>query len=188
MSGYVKILAALILTAVTGLLLFTGFLKWNLPSQLKLTASLSLGDNFQRYLNHEYGFSLEYPKSWSAKTFQEENIGKTILFQGGEREGFQIFITPFYEGLEKAPQYQRLDDLLTRERILRDLPSAVIEGPMEVLIGPSKNLRALLFWSEDPLIGRTREVWFVQKGYLYEVTAYAQIDELLAGIMSTFVF
>lgn len=148
-----------------------------LPSDqtASLSDALVLGDDFQKYVNEKYGFSLEYPKAYTIEIFPEKDSAETIVFQGAEQQGFQIFITPFEEAQ------------LTKERILRDIPGAILEGAQEAFIGTAagQNIKALLFWSEDPLIGRTREAWFVHIGYLYEITAYESMDELLAGIMST---
>ena len=136
----------------------------------------SLGEDFTLYRNDTYGFSLEYPKELSVEVFYDEK-GETILFQKpNESVGFQIFITPFEEE----------EEVLTSSRILRDLKSAVIDDPKEVIIGG--NTRALVFWSNDPSIGRTREVWFIKGGYLYEITTYARLDGWLARILSTLSF
>ena len=154
-----------------------------LSSVIKATDS-ALGDGFKRYTNFEYQFSVDYPEELEAEAFQEEE-GETIVFRRPEDKeknlpkeklGFQIFVSAFEE-----------ETTLTQERILKDAPSTVIEDPQEVIIGG--NIPALLFWSENPVIGKTREVWFTDgKGYLYEVTTYAHLDTLLAGILSTWKF
>lgn len=142
----------------------------------QFTASQILGENYERYIHPDPAFSIEYPKDLKARAYDEGDDAQNIVFQGENRTGFQIFISP-YEGEE-----------LTQERILEDLPEAIIREPLEALIGPSKDIRALLFWSEDPAIGRTREVWFVHNSYLYEITTYAHLDSWLAGLMTTWRF
>lgn len=146
-----------------------------------LSDSLVLGNDFKVYRSEKYEFSLEHPKNYGVEVIAEKDGAETIVFQAlqaDKKQGFQIFITPFEE------------TQLTRERILQDLPGAVLNDLQEAIIGGAagQNIRALLFWSEDPLIGRTREIWFIHNGYLYEVTAYANMDNLLAGIMSTLAF
>lgn len=157
-----------------------------------LSGSVFVGDAFNKFVHEKYGFSFRYPKEYTITPYLEGDGAESIVFQGPsvilngseESQGFQIFITPF----EETPKLG--EPLLTTERILQDVPHAVLDGVQEIFIGAAsgQNHRALLFWSEDPQIGRTREVWFVHGGYLYEITAYAEMDELLAGIMSTWRF
>ena len=149
--------------------------------------TLILGEGYKRFTHPLYGFSVEYPEELDITTFDEGEGGETIIFQSREDEsveleekvGFQIFVSPFEE-----------DSVLTLERIREDLPFAIIEEPVEVIIGKKTgiDIQALVFWSEDPAIGRTREVWFVHDNYLYEVTSFAHLDTLLAGILSTWNF
>lgn len=146
-----------------------------------------LGEGYKRFTHPKYGFSVEYPEELDITAFDESGGGETVIFQSREDEsvaleekvGFQIFISPFEE-----------DSVLTLERIREDLPFATIEEPVEVIIGTkmAQNVPALLFWSEDPTIGRTREVWFVHDNYLYEITSFAHMDTLLADIFSTWTF
>lgn len=175
------------------LIIFTGFAlvalfllsQTNIGSQPSpLPAGLILGKSFQIYKNEEHGFALEYPAHYKIEEFKEKDGAKTIVFQGNvgnqiaDKEGFQIFITPFEEAT------------LTKDRILKDIPGAILDDYQEIIIGAAveESVRGLLFWSEDPLIGRTREVWFVHNQSLYEITAYAHMDELLSGIASTWRF
>lgn len=149
--------------------------------------TLILGEGYKRFTHPLYGFSIEYPEELDITTFDEEEGGETVIFQSREDEsvaleekvGFQIFVSPFEE-----------DSVLTLERIREDLPFATIEEPLEVIIGTKtgQNTSALLFWSEDSAIGRTREVWFVHENYLYEITTFAHLDTLLADILSTWSF
>lgn len=148
--------------------------------------SLMLGEDYARYTNRQFLFSIEYPKNLLAKIVLEENNAATILFQEDtvtekpprEKIGFQIFITPFGE-----------EEILTPDRITEDIPSAVIEHAQSVILNPDAErdgeVEALLFSSEDPIIGKTIEVWFTKNGYLYEVTAPEHMNELLPKILSS---
>jgi len=123
------------------------------------------------YTSADYGFSLEYPSELDIAEFYEEE-SETIVFQKrGDKKGFQIFITPY------------IGEQITREKILEDLPSTIVKNPTEAIIG--ENIRALIFWSDSSEIGKTREVWFTQNGYLFEISAYAELDEWLAEILKT---
>jgi len=162
--------------------------------EIESSASV-FGEDFKKFTHPEYGFSFEYPKDLEIQAFKEEEggeiIGETIVFQqpnlpgvkpleDSEKIGLQIFISPFEDE----------EGVLTQERVLEDLPFAVIIEPQEVFLGvlAEKEIPALIFWSEDPLIGKTREVWFIHSGYLYEITTYAYLDLWLANILSTLSF
>ena len=134
-----------------------------------------LDDDELLYTHPTKDFSLQFPKELAVAVYPEGEASETIVFQKpGEQTGFQIFITP-YAGNE-----------ITEERLALDVRSGVIEKPTEVVIGGGQ--RALIFWSEDPSVGRLREVWFIHDGFLYEVTAYAEFDDWLAGILDTWQF
>src|SRR3989344_4904145 len=174
------------IAAVGFLLIAVSAIFWLFNGQAKdsreeITAAATLGSDYQKYANSKYGFSVEYPKDWEAKSFSDGADSETIVFKkDGEKDGFQIFIASFNE------------EQLTKERILRDLPSVIIEEMQAVIINPSEpvssRIEGLIFWSEDPDIGKTREAWFAHAGYLYQLTTYAHLDTQLAGILSTWHF
>ena len=123
-----------------------------------------------------YGFSFEYPKDFTASKFKEGEDGDTILVQEkGGKNGFQVFIAPFDE---PGP--------LTRERILRDLPDMIIRNAEHRVL--KNGIPALIFFSEEPSLGETREIWFIYGGYLYQITATKEIDGLVAQIVATWKF
>ena len=132
------------------------------------------------YTNSSYGFSFRHPDGFETTEFEDEN-GEVILFEKDEKASFQIFITPFDE---PGP--------LTFERVRKDLPNLTIEEPQTVKIA---NADALVFFSEDPSLGRLRESWFVwppepwpNGNYLYQVTSAAEFDSELSKIMATWKF
>jgi len=62
-----------------------------------------------------------------------------------------------------------------------------IEDVQEVEIGP--NRKGIAFLSDNPNFGgRSRDVWFVYKKELYQITTYAEQDEFLKKMFSTWVF
>ena len=77
---------------------------------------------------------------------------------------------------------------ITPLRIEKDIPDIVIESPQEVLIGKDKKIQALIFFSKNESLGRTREVWFVRNGNLYQLTAYADLDGLIGPVLETLKF
>ena len=94
-----------------------------------------------------------------------------VLAQGKDGKSFQIFISPFDEN---GP--------ITVARIKKDLPGLIMEETQEISIAGKP---ALAFFSQGEG-RRTREAWFAKNGYLYQATAFFQMDELLAKIMKTF--
>lgn len=148
--------------------------------------SLMLGEDYARYTNRQFLFSIEYPKELSVSIVTEENDAATIVFKEHdttekpprEKIGFQIFITPFGE-----------EEILTPDRITEDIPSARIENAKSIILNPDaaqeEEIQALLFSSEDSILGKTIEVWFTKNGYLYEVTAPEHMNELLPKILSS---
>lgn len=144
-------------------------------SALRDGTVVSAAGGLATYRNARLGFSITYPETFAAQEFDEGNGATTVLFQKpGAREGFQLFIVPYAE------------DSISPERIKKDIPTGVVEEPTEVVIGDG--IRATVFWSESPGVGRTREAWFIHEGYLYEATAYAAGDEVLGTALSTLDF
>ena len=138
----------------------------------------TLREGYLHYTNDTYNFALEYPSNLTVKSFLEEDDGETIVFKseivGGKLQAFQVYIQPFTE------------DRITREYILEDIPGIELLNLEEIILG--EDTPALLFWSGDDLFGRTREVWFVHEGYLYQVTTLGELDAWLAEIMTTWRF
>lgn len=130
------------------------------------------------YYNPELGISFNYPEGFNISGFKEGEAGYTILAQKpNSKDSFQIFASDFDE---PGP--------ITPERINQDLPDMKIESPMAVLIGSDKKTNALIFFSKNESLGRTREVWFVKNGKLYQLTTYADKDSLVGPILDTLRF
>ena len=129
------------------------------------------------YYHPKYGFSFECDKSLKVTAFDEGGYGETILAQGdNEKNGFQIFVSPFDEA---GP--------ITPERIRQDLPDLTINQPQQVII-TKNNITGLIFFSREPSLGETREVWFIHDGYLYQMTTYASLDNWVGRILETWKF
>lgn len=130
---------------------------------------------YHTYRNAKYGFSVQYPEPLQATDHTERAGAHSTTFEAeGEEKGFQIFITP-YRG-----------EQITASRINLDTRGTATGTPQEVVLGDGT--RALIFFSNSPLLGTLREVWFIRGGYLYEVTTYARFDTWLTDIMKTWRF
>lgn len=148
--------------------------------------------DWTNYENSSFGFSLKHPKEFKVSEFSDEK-GLAILFEeAGGKRGFQIFISEFDEA---GP--------ITVERVRRELPKLVMEDEQEIVLGgrtspggsTSQKFPALVFFSRDESLGRTREAWFIwpqdpklSGNYLFQVTARAEWDKMLSKIMATWKF
>ena len=135
----------------------------------------SVSEESVLYTNEQYGFSFSYPKGLVYKEFDEGAGAQTIVFQKPNdiKTGFQIYVTPYAE------------KTITGERILYDASGAVSDLKEEYL---RDDFIVATFESDAPIFGKTREIWFLHGGYLFEVTTYAELDEWLRGIVKTVKF
>ena len=125
------------------------------------------------YKSWIFKFSLLYPDDLRVREYSEGR-GTTIAFQSEKTgRGFQIFVVPY------------LEDHITQERFKSDVPSGVIQDQQEILIDGA---RATMFYSQNAVMGDTREVWFIKNGFLYEVTTYRDLDLWLSNIMQSWQF
>jgi hypothetical protein len=175
MSKFSKIILVIIILILAGGF-FILILKNNQAKQTQLS------EKDLEYRNVTRNFSLRYPKELAVKEYDEGDTTYTIVFTGKTNtdistsstpESFQIFFTPY------------MDNVITKSRILKDVPSGQFTDPIEVIIGDGTH--ALAFFSKTEL-GETREVWFIHDGYLFEVTAYKELDSWLAEIMKSWQF
>lgn len=129
----------------------------------------------KEFSDDQFKFSFRYPDGMKTSAVEEEEGGRTILAQDEQtKNGFQVFVAPYDETEPLAP-----------ERILQDLPDLVME---EVQMSKIDGAHAVVFVTNDPSLGKTREVWFAHGGFLYQVTSRMEFDRVLAEIMATFKF
>jgi len=138
------------------------------------SASAQPPPNTKEYQNNPYDFSLYYPDDL---TVSEQKVGgnsEVLLFQDKTSgEGFDVFVTPYGE-----PK-------ITQQRFEMDEPSGVMNDPQNITIDGAA---ATEFFSTNPAMGASREIWFLHEGYLYEVTAPQPLDQWLLQIMQTWHF
>jgi hypothetical protein len=137
----------------------------------------------QAYSNSQYNFSLMLPADFTVQevpSSDTDNPQDTLLFQNSTGDGIQIVISPFDE--DTGSGY-----VLTKDRILKDVPDLAITNEQAIQIGP--NYQGLAFESNnDAFGGASREVWFVFKGNLYQISTYQRLDPLLKAIFATWKF
>src|SRR3989344_5572093 len=111
------------------------------------------------YTNEKYSFSFNYPEGFKVSEFEDEN-GDVLLFEKDTKASFQIFIAPFDESGPLNP-----------ERVQKDLPQIEMKNPKNAELAGTT---ALHFES-----GRTRELWFVKDGFLYEVSYFPEFENMM---------
>jgi len=132
----------------------------------------------QDYKNTDYNFELNMPADFkAAESPPDENGARTITLQDSTDNGIQIAVTPFDEDITN----------LTEDRIHQDQPDLTITDPQPVQIGESDT--GLAFKSDNQAFdGASREVWFVFRGNLYQISTYDRLDPLLKSIFTTWKF
>lgn len=141
------------------------------------------GELPQTYADDVYDFSFKHPDGFSALKMPDAG-GDLILVQGPADKTFQVFVSPFDEPASE----------LTSDRIKFDLPDMEVINPEQIAIG-GEGIPALMFNSKHESLGDTREVWFVwppdplpHGNYLYQISAYANLDAFLGPILETWRF
>jgi hypothetical protein len=143
-------------------------------------ASLAL---VSTYSNAQYGFSLKIPEGFKPR---ESKAGDTttIVLENDKSEGVQLVITPYDE---KDLQIVHGVKTLTKDMILKDIPDMQVtdEQPLEI----GRNYAGLAFKSNNAAFdGSSREVWFVFKGHLFQISTYLKFDGLLRDMFTSWNF
>lgn len=135
-------------------------------------------ENAQEYKDAKHSFSFLYPKGYTSSLTSDPDGNDIIVIEDSEKKtGFQVTVSPFDE----------TESNLTVERIHQDIPDLSIREPQEVLVGA--NGKGIAFLSDNGNYdGNSREVWFVYKGFLYQISTYASLDPLLKSVFSTWKF
>jgi hypothetical protein len=172
------------IAALVFLLAVVGVLSWWYSSRSQPITQLPPVDYstvllIKPYSNDQFKFSLSMPGNFEARQLADDGSGaSTILLESTDRaDGVQIIVSPFDEEMSQ----------LTKERIQQDVPDLTITDPQPVEIGA--NNTGLAFKSDNEAFdGASREVWFVFRGHLYQISTYDRLDPLLKKIFSTWKF
>lgn len=126
------------------------------------------------YTSDRFKFSLSFPEGYSAQEYAEAGGAMSLtVAEPATGAGFQVYVTPYAK------------DYIDEAQIALDLPSGVMQEPVDILID---GVRATMFLSRNSIMGETREVWFINNGFLYEVVTYKQLDTWLGEVMQTWKF
>lgn len=123
------------------------------------------------YTHPDLGFTFSLSKNFSVGTFPEGE-GEIVLVKsiGDGTSEAQIYITEFDE---PGP--------LTKKRILKDQPDLGLQNAVEVSVGGEP---AVAFESSQADGQKTREVWFVHAGHLYQISAKIENQQLASDMLS----
>lgn len=123
---------------------------------------------------YRYGFSLLYPKNLSVEEYDGWGGSRTIVFQDEAMKiGFQVYVVNYSES--------KISD----ERFKEDIPSGVRKNVTSTLIDGHE---ATSFESFDKDLGETKEIWFVDRGRLFEITTPKGLESWLDEILKNWVF
>jgi len=144
------------------------------PIATSTPVTTPLPKNMRQYANAAYHFSISYPDTLTLTEYKEANGAITDTFMNADNsQSFEIYVTP-YGGTQ-----------IDQTRFKLDEPSGRYVDPQQVVIDGAQ---ATLFTGYNPIMGDTREVWFIHGGYLYEVATYKDLDAWLGGVMQNFKF
>lgn len=131
----------------------------------------------QRYSNSDYGFTLSIPEDFEVREFGGDD-SRSITFENADHQGIQIVISPYdQKGVKK----------LTKEMIQSAIPDMKISDEQILEVG--RNYTGLAFKSDNDAFDKdSREVWFIYKDNLYQISTYSRLDDLLRSIFGTWEF
>lgn len=148
------------------------------PSPLSFGSTYVGKPPSETYQNAALGFSIEMPEGFHAQEFPlDENAGRTIILQNDSGEGIQIYAVAYPEDIQT----------LSLEDIRAAIPDMRVNDEQVVQIGA--NYTGISFKSDNEAFnGDSREVWFVYRGTLYQISTYARLDGLLQAMFATWKF
>ena len=183
---YIIVVVCCLLFLVAGIALFS-YREASIPSdivndagdiatnaQIPAPNSREAPHGWREYHSEQYRFSLFYPEAMSVDEFDEGDGVATITFENTSGAvGFQIFIVPYSKSL------------ISEERFRQDVPSGVRRNAKSAIID---GVEAVTFTSVDLFLGETREVWFIYRGHLYEITTLAGVGNWFTTVIQSWRF
>jgi hypothetical protein len=164
------LLAALLLAGAGSFVLFHAPEPPAAPKSAKEAADYFLGlgpDDYATYVDGPSGLSFLYPRDFRLSEGGKAQGLVLLARHPSLPMGFRIAIASRTEALPPP----------TKKEILAALPAPVMANVVEFLLQDGTD--ALRFSSEDPDLGKTRELWFARARRLYRITMYARNEELL---------
>lgn len=154
---------------------------WLLLSGVPIDPSESVGTSSREgrpteYVYEKTGLSFAHGTDYSVRVATEQGIDSIVVqSQDDASVGLQVSVLSF----DESPSS------LTFERIQKDIPDIVISKPQAGALPFGSN--ALSFEAGEGAL-RTREVWFVRGGYLYQISAPIASSGLVEGLIAVMKF
>lgn len=134
-------------------------------------------EGYVPYRNETYGILFYHKPESSVKVYDEGAGVVTIVLENlsnpEKARGFQVFIVPYAESK------------ITEERFKMDVPSGVRENVERTTLD---GVEAVTFNSYDTFLGKTREIWAIRNGYLYEITTMSGVGRWFTPIIQSWEF
>lgn len=129
------------------------------------------------YKNEEFRFSLSTPEDFTVTEIPDDGGGKAIVLQNSIGQGIQILVTPYQDDVR----------VLTADDVRASIPDMQVSEEQPVEIGAEHT--GVAFKSDNEAFeGASREVWFIFRGHLYQISTYARLDPLLRAMFGTWKF
>jgi hypothetical protein len=128
---------------------------------------------YQEFRSEFYKFQLFYPDDFEVKEYKGKESTAIYTFKAADGHSFEIFIVPYGD-----PQ-------ISKERFQMDEPSGILENMSTTTID---GVVAAFFNGRNASMGDTAEVWFIGRGFLYEVTTYKELAPWLSQLLATWQF
>lgn len=124
------------------------------------------------YTHPLFGFTFSLNEKFNTGTFPEgEGEMLMVKLTGEQAQQTQIYITKFGE---PGP--------VSAQRISKDLPDMVVEQPVDISVNGEP---AVAFVSRLASGQKTREVWFVRGGNLYQISAPQESEKMVSDMLSS---
>jgi len=120
--------------------------------------------------------SFSYEKGYSARLMEDQDVDIIVIQSKSDAsKGIQISVLPF-DGEPSELSFQKIQ---------ADIPDMVIGKPQAGVLPFGSD--ALSFEAGDGSL-KTREVWFVRAGYLYQMSAPVSSGGLIEPLIGTMTF
>jgi len=143
-------------------------------------SSVSTGDaargSLVEYSHEGTGMSFSHDAGYSSRLMNDQGVDIVVVQSKDDAsKGLQISLIPFDEDASS----------LTFERITAELPDLVVDKPQTGTLPFGS--QALSFETGEEAF-RTREVWFVREGYLYQMSAPIASSPLIESVIASMRF
>lgn len=171
--------ASTIAALITALVIGATFIAWvtrDTSSVIVSGAGVATSQASGEYSYDKTGLSFSRMQGYSIRLSADQGIDTIIIQSDADAsQGLQISVLPFDESPES----------LTFDKIKKDLPDLNIGKPQTGVLPFGSNALSFETGKGD---FRTREVWFVHKAHLYQMSAPVASSGLIEPLIGTMEF